>query len=181
MERYPIHEDAGIYYVTMLVIKWLPVFVSEQACRIVTDSLNHCHQHKKLRINAYLIMPTHLHAIVFLERFDPEALRDTLIEFRKFTGRQLSDFCCEHMPHCFAEALRDASGDDRARRFWQPTFHPEGIESDRFYQQKLDYLHDNPRRKGLVLRAEHRRFSSASYWMSEGKVANDVVLSKLEW
>ena len=51
----------------------------------------------------------------------------------------------------------------------------------RFYLQELDYLHDNPRRKGLVTRAEHWRFSSASYWLSEGKAANDVILSPLEW
>jgi putative transposase len=85
------------------------------------------------------------------------------------------------MPACFGQVLRAASGDDREHRFWQPTLHAVGIESESFYEQKLDYLHDNPRRKGLVTRGEHWRFSSASYWSSDGKVANDVILSPLEW
>jgi hypothetical protein len=43
MERYRIADDVGIYFVTMSVVDWLPVFVSEGACQILTDSLNFCH------------------------------------------------------------------------------------------------------------------------------------------
>src|SRR5262245_9525119 len=39
MERYRIHADAAVYYLTYSVVEWLPVFVSEAACRIVADSL----------------------------------------------------------------------------------------------------------------------------------------------
>ena len=66
MERYRIADDVGIYFVTMSVVDWLPVFVSERRWRILTDSLNFCHERKGLRVNAYVIMPTHFHGIVFL-------------------------------------------------------------------------------------------------------------------
>jgi hypothetical protein len=52
------------------------------------------------------------------------------------------------MPLCFAATLAAAAGGDRNRRFWRPTLHPERIETESFYSQKLDYLHDNPSRKG---------------------------------
>ena len=109
------------------------------------------------------------------------ALKAALIALRKFTGRQLSEYCTNRMPNCFHEALVRSSGDDRDRRFWQLTLHPERIESESFYLQKLNYLHDNPRRKGLVRRPEYWRFSSASYFLSDGQVANDVVLNPIEW
>lgn len=125
MERYKIHQDGSVYFVTYSVVEWLPVFVSEKTCRIVTDSLTYCHQHKGLRINAWVIMPTHLHAIVFHESFGSEALRSVLADFRKFTGRSLSDFCSSHMPRCFSKTLSESAGEDRERRFWQPTRHPE--------------------------------------------------------
>jgi hypothetical protein len=38
-------------------------------------------------------MPTHMHLIVFDEHFDAERLVRTLADCRKFTGRQLSDYC----------------------------------------------------------------------------------------
>jgi REP element-mobilizing transposase RayT len=129
--------------------------MSESACRIVTDSLNFCREHKGLQVNAYVSMPTHLHGIVFLRQFEPAALKSTLTDLRKFTGRRLIEYCAERMPGCFNEQFVRAAGQDRDRRFWQPTLHPEQIATEAFYTQKLDYMHDNPRRKGLVRRAEY--------------------------
>ncbi len=117
MERYRIHPDGAVYYVTYSVVEWLPVFVSEDACRIITDSLTYCHKHKRLRTNAYVIMPTHMHAIVFDEKFDSEQLLTALTDFRKYTGRQLADYCGSHSPACFIETFIKTSGEDRNRRF----------------------------------------------------------------
>jgi hypothetical protein len=55
------------------------------------------------------------------------------------------------------------------------------IETEGFWQTKMDYLHQNPVRKGLVRQAEHWRFSSASYWESGGTIENDVLLSAILW
>jgi hypothetical protein len=124
MERYRFHADGALFYVTFSVVDWLPVFVSETACKIVTDSLNFCHRTKGLRINAYVIMPTHLHGIFFHESFQAKPLEKVLTDFRKFTGRQLADFCREHLPPSFTQVFEQRAGDDRERRFWQPTRHP---------------------------------------------------------
>ena len=181
MERYRIRPDAALYFVTYSVIDWLPVFVSEQACRIVTDSLNYCYEHKRLCTNAFVIMPTHLHAIMFDADFDSGRLVRTLADFRKYTGRRLSDFCADHMPACFTERLRAAATADRSRRFWQPSRHPEAIETEKFWTQKLNYLHENPCRKGLVLRAEYWRFSSAAFYVSEGQQPCEVKIVPVDW
>jgi putative transposase len=181
MERYRITDESGIYFITMSVVEWLPVFVSDGSCNLLTESLNFCHAQKGLRINAYVIMPSHFHAIVFLHRSDASALKAALTSLRKFTGRRLSDYCTNHMPDCFHDVLIKSSGQDRERRFWQPTLRPKRVESESFYLQKLAYLHDNPCRKGLVRRPEHWRFSSASYWLSDGQVLSDVLLNPIEW
>ena len=181
MERYRIHTDAAVYFVTYSVVEWLPIFVSDATCRIITDSLNFCHQRKNLGINAYVIMPTHLHAIVFDRQWNSKRLEESLTEFRKFTGRSLCDFFESHLPRCFAETFRAASTNDRERRFWQPSRHPEAIETERFWQQKLDYTHENPCRKGLVRRAIDWRYSSAAYYVSEGAAECDVTISSIDW
>ena len=126
-------------------------------------------------------MPTHMHAIVFHKAFDSQALQSALADFRKFTGRSLSDHCAGHFPACFSETLRAAATKDRTRRFWQPSRHPEAIESERFWRQKLDYLHENPCRKGLVLRARDWVFSSAAYYVSDTRDASQVKLTPIDW
>jgi REP-associated tyrosine transposase len=107
MERYRIHGEAAVYYLTYSIVDWLPVFVSQPSCTIVTDSLSFCHREKNVRINAYVIMPTHVHLIVFDGDLDSERLARSLADFRKYTGRQLSDYCSDHGPKCFRDVLRD--------------------------------------------------------------------------
>ena len=46
---------------------------------------------------------------------------------------------------------------------------------------ELDYLHDNPRRKGLVRDGMSWRFSSAGYWLLDPPGESDVMLTALEW
>ena len=103
------------------------MFVSDEPCRIITDSLNFCHEKKGLCTSAYVIMPTHMHAIFFDKSFDNERLQRSLADFRKFTGRPLSDYCAGHMPKCFLETLRANSTADRERRLWQPSRRPSSL------------------------------------------------------
>src|SRR5262245_22278994 len=126
-------------------------------------------------------MPTQMHAILFHSEFQAKALEQVVTDFRKFTGRGLADYCAKHMPACFQAVLAERAGDDRERRLWQPTRHPVQIETEGFWQTKMDYLPHNPIRKRLVREAEHWRFSSASYWASGGKLDNDVLLSEVVW
>jgi hypothetical protein len=126
-------------------------------------------------------MPTHLHLIVFDAAFDSERLLKSLADFRKFTGRQLSDLCERERPKCFADTLRQAATADRDRRLWQPSRHPEAIAEQWFWRQKVDYLHDNPCRKQLVRQPDHWRYSSAAWYATEGLVPADVPLTPIEW
>ena len=179
MERFRITSEAAVYFLTYSVVEWLPVFIREATCKIVTDSLPFCHRQKHLRVNAFVVMPTHLHRIVFDADFDSKRLLPTLADFRKFTGRQLSDYCRDHLPGCFPKTLREQATADRKRRFWQPSRHPEAIQSEAFWQQKMEYIHRNPCRSGLVCAAEHWRFSSAAWYLSEGKQPCEVPITPI--
>jgi REP element-mobilizing transposase RayT len=179
MEPYRIVEEHAAYFMTFSVTEWLPVFVDQKPCQIIVDSLNFCHREMFLRTNAYVIMPTHLHVIGFDAEFDSNRLVRTITALRKFTGRQLCEYCTAHLP-VFDHILRAAADSDRERQFWQPTRHPEAIYSQRFWREKVSYLHENPCRKGLVRRPEQWRFSSAAYWAEEQE-QSDVILTQLEW
>jgi len=172
---------AALYYLTFTIVYWLPVFVSAEPCLIVTDSLNYCHQHKSLRINAFVIMPTHLHLIVFDEAFDNERLQHTVNAMRQFTGRQLANYCVEKMPAIFGQVISSPRRKDRTHQFWQQSKHPVAIWSESFWRTKVDYLHDNPRRKGLVQEATAWRFSSAGSWLLDPPEPCDVTLTGVAW
>jgi hypothetical protein len=66
-------------------------------------------------------------------------------------------------------------------QFWQQSKHPVAIWSESFWRTKVDCLHDNPSRKGLVHEAADWRFSSAAYWLSDQVEETDVVLTEVTW
>ena len=167
MERYIIVEGVGIYFVTFTIVEWMPVFIEEATSKIITESLNFSIKNKRLGVNAYVIMPNHIHAIVFDKDFDNERLKHTLDDLRKFTGRQLLDYADANLPNAFGLTFRENAKEDRQRKFWQSTQHPEGIFTEKFYRQKFNYIHLNPVRKGLVRSAVDWRFSSAGYWLGD--------------
>jgi len=182
------NHAVALYYLTFSVVQWLPVFVSEEPCLSVTESLDFCHREKGLRTNTFVIVPTHLHLIVWGADFDIQRLRQTLTAMRKYTGQRLADYgglpgqlCEQKMQAVSGQVLHSTRRTDRTRQFWQQSRHPEAIWSQTFWRTKVDYLHDNPRRKGLVWDVTHWRFSSAAYWLLDPPGESDVVLTALEW
>jgi REP element-mobilizing transposase RayT len=49
-------------------------------------------------------------------------------------------------------------------KIWQEGYHPEAIYSEKWFQQKLNYIHYNPVKKGFVTEAENWKYSSAKNW-----------------
>ncbi len=181
METFRIVQDAALYYMTFSVVEWLPIFVNEEACLIITDSLNYCHRNKGLRTNAFVIMPTHMHLIGTDVEFNMQQFQQTIADMRKHTGKMLANYCEQRMPAAFAHVLHQTGRSDRERQFWQQSRHPEAIYTQEFWHTKLNYLHDNPRRKGLVREPTHWRFSSAAYWLQDPPGESEVILTSPEW
>ena len=69
-------------------------------------------------------------------------------------------------------ALEDGRGNNF--KVWQTGFHPIYIVSDKFFWEKLDYIHYNPVRKGLVRRPEQWQYSSARNYILDDHTIIEV-------
>jgi putative transposase len=50
-------------------------------------------------------------------------------------------------------------------QLWQEGFHPQAISAEETFIQKLDYIHNNPVRRGYVDEPSHWRYSSYRNYM----------------
>lgn len=166
MDSYKFTEGVYAYYVTFTVVDWLSIFINPEPVKIITDSLQFSIISKFLRVFACVIMLTQLHMVVFDAKFDNTRLQMSLIEFRKFTGHKLADYVDNNLALSFSKAIRSNSLIDRGRQVWLPGWHAEGLVSAAFLNQKVNYIHENPVRKGYVQMPEHWRYSSADFWMN---------------
>ena len=118
MDCFRIVDGVYVYFVTFTVIDWLPVFINPEPTQIIVDSLRFCIKEKGLFINAYVIMPNHLHKLVFDEKFNNDRLGQTMTDFRKFTGRKLAGFIDNNLPESLAMVIRSKELTDRERQIW---------------------------------------------------------------
>jgi REP element-mobilizing transposase RayT len=76
------------YFVTWTIVDGLPIFSEDLYRQIALDSLAYLRSHKKTELNAFVIMPSHIHAILWPN--EGINLSDVIRDFKRFTSRRIS-------------------------------------------------------------------------------------------
>jgi REP element-mobilizing transposase RayT len=161
--RYRINTPQLAHFVTSTIVEWLPIFTSGASCDILVRSLLYCREHKGLKIYAWVILENHFHAILAA----PDLPR-TLADLKKFTAREILTQLEIERREWLLNQLRYFRAKHKTtseHQVWQEGIHPQSIPSDQIISQKLEYLHNNPVKRGLVAAPEHWRYSSAHEWL----------------
>jgi REP element-mobilizing transposase RayT len=171
---YQIIEQDKLYFVTLQVVDWVDVFSRECYRKIIVENLCYCINHKGLEIYAWVIMSNHVHLLVKSEKGE---LSNTLRDFKSYTSKVILTEIKEGHESRKEWMLRQfKSATLRHKRnaeyqFWAHDNHAEYLFSNKFIEQKLNYIHNNPVRAGIVLKAEDYKYSSArDYGDEEGLI-----------
>ena len=90
-------------------------------------------------------------------------------DFNTHTSREISSLLKEEKKQVgLLEFHKSAEFDGRGNiyKVWKEGFHPITIESEDFFLRKLEYIHDNPVRKGYVEKPEYWKYSSAKNYLN---------------
>jgi putative transposase len=157
--RYHFFENEAPYFLTCTVVKWLPLFSSKAIVQIIIDSLTFLQETQRLIVYAYVIMENHLHLIASSQNISKE-----VGDFKRYTARKIIDHLTEHNAEHILKLLayyKLKHRQDRDYQLWQEGSHPEQIQSIDMMQEKINYIHMNPVKRGYVDEAIHWRYSSA--------------------
>jgi len=163
-EKYKFNDPSGTYFVTLTTVFWIDLFTRKELKYVIVDSLDYCQKNKGLVIHAWCLMPSHLHLIV---RTNQGSLSDIFRDFKKHTAKemvQVIERINESRSKWLINAFKKA-GKDLKRitnyKVWQDGNHPEQLMSNKFIDQKLDYVHNNPVEAEIVDEPEYYWHSSA--------------------
>jgi len=172
-----IYLDKVAYFFTASVVEFLPVLrpisVKEsifRACEFYRDEY-------ATKINAYVIMPEHIHLIIRSESGE---------SVRKFMQHSLRKISRGVVAHTQSALSGRATGSEAERRLGVFRMHARGaavhrvwkerakgvaIYSHKVMKQKLDYIHANPLRRGLVKDAADYLYSShRNYYLNDHSI-----------
>ena len=175
-QRFKVYENAYPHFVTCTVVHWIPVFCRDDYFKVLTDSLVYCIEHKGLLIHGYVIMPNHFHAICSK---NDGCLSDTIRDVKRYTAISLSQKLKSDGRHIWLIAMRRAGGITAQTKVWDDGFHPEQIQTEAFFIQKLDYIHKNPIRAGYVEDPCDWKYSSAAFYY-DGR-ESVLPLTPIDW
>ncbi|GHV57091.1 transposase [Bacteroidia bacterium] len=144
---YRISEQDELHFVTFQIVRWVYIFTRKIYRDIVMDSLRFCQHHKGVEIYAFVIMSNHIHLLV---RSQTAKLSDTIREFKSYTAKQMLEIIDsdqesrkEWLLNLFAFAAKQHKRNEKYQ-IWTHENHAEIIYSNKFIDQKINYIHENP-------------------------------------
>lgn len=147
-KRYRI--EGSIFYITGNVYNRLCIFKRPSFIIPIIDSLNYYRYQYACKLIGYVIMPDHIHLLIWPQ--DAKIVTDFMRDFKRFTSgritRQAKVQGKKEWIECFEQA---GSKTERAEyKVWQDSFWEQNIYTEDFLKQKLNYIHLNPIRAGIV-------------------------------
>ncbi len=150
------------YFVTTTVINHARVFTEEKYCDILIQNIKHYRQKYQFKILGYVIMPSHFHWIVEVEPARG-TISDVMRDIKKYSAWDIMDALKQSgeidLLRMFKAEAKYIS--DQRRKFWMKRFDDQVVRNAGMLRTKLEYIHDNPVKAGLVSSAEEYKYSSA--------------------
>ncbi|RZK56542.1 MAG: transposase [Pedobacter sp.] len=155
---YHIKDQGAVHFVTFTVHQWVDVFTRPIYIDILLDSLTYCQKEKGLEVYAWVIMSNHCHLIVSSKN---DNLSDIIRDFKKFTSKAIFKAIEENPNESRKNWLLKVLNFEGRTWFWTEGYHGEEVYSQDFFDIKLDYIHKNPVKAGIVEKEEEYLNSSA--------------------
>ena len=155
----------AMVFVTTTVREWRPVFADQTCAEAALAQLAETVAFFGHALAAYVVMPTHLHALMGLGNL--QQLSQVMQSFKSLTARRLRPLLRSQHMEVFDHNGRFV--------FWKQRFDDLVIWSEKQFRTKVEYIHNNPVKAGLVERAVDYPYSSAQDWLTvtEGRVHID--------
>jgi putative transposase len=161
------HEPGDLHELTFSCFRSMPLLVDEQRLAKLADCLDEANDELGMRLVAYVFMPNHVHLLISPTQPDPSIslyLARIKQPFSKYVKSTLEG---EKSPLLDQLTIQERPG-KRCFRFWQegPGF-DRNLNTTEAISASLDYIHNNPVKRGLCERAIDWRWSSARFYLAD--------------
>ena len=165
-QRRRFADQQYVFFVTFSVYKRRRLLDLDQPKRIVLGVLNHLLETLAAKCVGFVLMPDHVHALLWLP--DPQEITRFLHGWKRMSSFRIREWYATHAANYFV-------GLGAGERFWQPKSYLFHIYSQRKLLEKLDYMHVNPVKGGLVQRPETWRWSTARWYIRHETVGVPIA------
>ncbi len=171
------HEDC--FFVTTTCYRWYHLLALTECKEIVSASINFLNQKYKASVLAYVIMPNHLHLILYFN--EGNQLSTWMRDMKKFTSVKIRQYIESTGDIGLIERLRMPRR-DQVFKVWEDRFDDVVLNNSELLVIKMDYIHTNPLQAhwNRTDYPEEWRYSSAGFYVL-GKQTPVIVTDYREY
>ncbi|MFA6144794.1 MAG: transposase [Sulfurimonas sp.] len=163
--RYKVYEPTHPHFITCTVLHWIPLFTRIESVEIILESFRHLQKYDNFKLFAYVILENHLHMIA-----SSDDISQSIKKFKSYTAKALLELLQTNRVQTILDQLafyKKAHKTETTYQIWQEGSAFKLIQSEAMMSERIDYIHNNPLKRGYVDEATHWRYSSARNY--EGK------------
>ena len=143
----------SLYFSTFTINHWIKLFENPRFLDILLKTMSFLTKENKWVLFGFVIMPNHVHLFYSL----PETVSNHVLKhsFLSYTSKQILPLLSVEMKAKFY-----VNKGDRKYQIWKSPSLSVEITSPKFVRQKLNYIHNNPVKAGLVTSVGDYKWSS---------------------
>jgi putative transposase len=162
--RRAFSEPGHAHFLTYSCSHRWPLLSRDRSRQWVCNALATTRDALDVALWAYVIMPEHVHVLLCPRQADYE-MRRILVALKRPVSNAARRYLEQNKDDTWLQRLSVEYPSRLVFRFWQPG---GGFDRNIFHEQSvpavIDYIHNNPVRRGLVDTPTDWRWSSARFW-----------------
>ncbi|HUV52570.1 MAG TPA: transposase [Dehalococcoidia bacterium] len=186
------NDNSYVHFVTTRTYENHPYFENDEFLNILLEELKFYSKKNGFTLMGYVIMPDHVHLLLWWDKEEKPGLSISKIMqvVKGATSRQIVDLVQTKGLEQTLQATHKESGTQRTckrelqaihesgigskshkrnlrHRIWQPGFYDFNVHSEEKLLEKLNYMHNNPVKAGLVSSPQDYKWSSFKEYFEE--------------
>jgi len=159
----------SIYFITFTICDWQNIFIEEKYCNLAYKWFDYAKEKYGNKIHAYVIMPNHIHVLMYISDRSPE-LSKLIQNAKRFLAYGIVNLLEQDGKKDLLEIFQKKANHKKGAKHkaFQDRYDSKIIETESLFIEKLNYIHRNPcvEKWQLAGLPEEYVYSSASNYAS---------------
>jgi putative transposase len=167
-KRRPVFNEPGhAHDLTFTCYRRFKFLAADRTCHWLAEAIDQARRELDFALWAYVFMPEHVHLIIWPRRPDYD-VRAVLAAIKLPVARKALRYLRDQAPE-WLERVTVRRGQRVEQRFWQAGGgYDRNVIGAKALTAMIEYIHNNPVRRGLVERPADWKWSSAGWDENQG-------------
>lgn len=163
------HEPGDCHEFTFSCYRRMPLLTNDDWRKRFCEAIDPALVRYGFRLVAFVLMPEHVHLLIYPTVSEPKIDKVLSALKRPYSYRIKKILIERNSPLLEKLTIRERPGKTTFRYWQEGPGYDRNFSGEKATRNAIDYIHENPVRRGLVKQARDWKWSSARWYESDGR------------